>query len=243
MSGVKYALCGIAAVALAVLIFAPARALAPLAERVDGVAVEEISGWWWNGQANVILRGFPVGRSSWRLDPWPLFAAELRFDWRLDHADHRLVGIAGFAPGGALIVASSGEAGVDALNRALAAYHIRLGGTFRLESLSARMEDGRLAVNGTLHWSGGRTVYRLSGNRYEVELPSMVARLETNADKPMLTVRSVPDETLLLNAELDGDGWLRIGVTKRLTVLADKPWLGAAEDEDVVLGVQEKMIF
>lgn len=243
VSGTKYALCGIVAVALAVLIFAPARALAPLLERIHGVAAEKISGRWWNGQANVVVQGFPIGRSAWRLDPWPLFAAELRFDWRLDHADHRFAGSVGFDPGGVAVVVSRGEAGVAVLNRVLAAYHIQLGGTFRLEELSARREGGTSAVDGTVHWSGGRTVYRLSGARYEVELPPMAARFETAAGKPLLTVRSVPDETLLLDAELDSDGWLHIGVTKRLTVLADKPWLGVAEDEDVVLSVQEKVIF
>ena len=242
MSKTSYLLCSVVAIAVVVAVLAPARALTPFMERIDGLTLRDVSGRWWRGEANLAVRDFPVGRWSWRLDPWPLLVAELAMYWRLVDADHRLAGSAAVDFGGTTSVTASGQAGVAAINRLLAAYRIQLDGAFQIERLSARIEDEEFAAAGTLRWDGGRTVYHLSGRSYEAHMPPMVAQLETDAGKPTLTVRSASDQTRLLEAVLDAEGWLRLGVTKRLTVLAGKPWLGAAEDEDIVLSVEEKVV-
>lgn len=241
MSSLKYALCCAVAVALAVVALAPARSLTTFAGRLEGVALHDASGFWWRGNADAALLGISVGVLSWRFDPLSLFLANLRFDWRLLDADLRLAGSAGVGFGGAATIRASGEVAAVAINQVLADYHIRLPGTFHVDGLVVGNEDDRLAVAGTLKWNGGPTSYRLSGRIFEVDLPPMVAELEVDAGKPTLTVRAVDDRTRLLVADLDAEGWLRVGVTKRMTMLAGKPWRGAGADGDVVVSVQEKV--
>ena len=227
--------------ALAVVALAPARTLTTFAERLEGVALHEVSGFWWGGDAELVLLGSPTGVLSWRFDPLSPFLVELRFDWRLLDADLRLTGSAGVRFGGAADIRASGEVAAATMNPILADYHIRLPGTFQLDGVTVGIDGDQLAVAGTLDWNGGATIYRLSGSVFEVDLPPMVAVLEIDAGEPTLTVYTAADRTRLLIVGLDAEGWLRVGVTKRLTDLAGKPWSGAAADEDVVVSVQERV--
>ena len=241
VSAKKYTLYCAAAVVLAIVALAPARTLTAFAESPDGVTVYSVSGLWWRGNANLVLRGYSAGELSWYFNPLALFLADLRFDWQLQGADMQLAGLAGIGFGGTTTVEASGEVAAAAINPVLATYHIELPGTFQVDGLLVRVEDDELAVAGTLDWNGGPTNYRLSGRTFEIDMPPMAAVLETKAGQPTLTVRDAADGIRLLVLALDAEGWLRIDVTKRLTDLAGKPWPGTAQDEEVVVSVQEKV--
>ena len=241
MSVKKYMLYCAAAVALAILVLAPARTLTAFAESPAGVTVYSVSGFWWRGNANLVLRGYPAGELSWSFNPLALFLADLHFDWQLQGEDMQLAGLAGIGFGGTTTVEASGEIAAAAINPGLATYHIELPGVFQVDGLLVRVEDDELMVAGTLDWNGGPTNYRLSGRTFEIDMPPMAAVLETKAGQPTLTVRDAADGIQLLVLALDAEGWLRIDVTKRLTDLAGKPWPGTAQDEEVVVSVQEKV--
>ncbi len=243
MKTAAYAVLGVIASIIFGTAFIPARAGAMILERIDGLILNEVSGTLWDGQATAVYRGHETGRLDWGIDPWALFGAEIRFDWRLSRGDHRLAGWAARGIGWSRLSAT-GSLGAAAVNPILASYHIQIAGDFEIHRLAARLDlaTNSLATSGKLRWTGGQTIYRLSGRTYDVELPAMTARLDTARGEPQLHAVSALSKAPLIEARLDREGWLHIGITRRFTVLAGRPWPGAGLDDAVVLTVSEQML-
>lgn len=247
MKRTGYILLGVLAGVVFLLALIPSRALAPLAERVDGLRLLGATGRWWNGDAEVVYRGFAAGRMSWMLAPTTLLDSRLGISWRLRHADHDLSGTA-VAGIGSFAVSMTGKMQAETVNRALAFYHMQLDGQFAVdpanhpEGLVFDYADGQLAVAGALRWSGGRTVYRLSGQSYQTQMPPMVARLATEADEPVLRAYAEGVAKPVLSARLDAEGWLHVSMSRRFAELAGNPWPGSGDADAVVLTVQEKVL-
>lgn len=247
MRKVGYAAAAFAVVAVFFVALVPARALTRLTAGIDGLVLLGVGGAWWRGHAQVVYSGFEAGRFAWTLRPARLLVGELRVDWRLDHPSHNLTGSArrGFG-GDELVVAGTIDA--TSVNPFLAPYDIALGGTFDVADV--RLQLGQtLAAGGDARWTGGRTVYRLSGRTYNVNMPAMYGRLGVaartdehgEASKELLLDAFDDDGTVLVSARLAADGWLHIGVTRRFTALAGNPWPGTSADDVVVVTVAEQV--
>lgn len=235
---------GLAAFAAFALWRVPATVLIPVAERLDGVALTEVAGTLWRGEAGLTVHGEDLGRLAWRFAPGKLLDGAVGAAWRLRNPDVRLLGDAAVAPGGFRLTAA-GRVDAAAFNRALGKYHIRLGGELVVDDwlLERDWRDAAWVVDGALRWSGGRTNYRLSGLSRDVDFPPLFGTLETADGEPRLAVSlwPAPDVAPVLLARLDAQGWLHISVTRRFTRLAGNPWPGAGDDEDVVVTVAERL--
>ncbi len=240
-------------VVVLVVAMLPARTVARAAADIDGLVLLGVRGAWWNGQAHVVYHGFEAGRFAWTLRPSRLLVGELRVDWRLSHASRNLSGSAALGLAGREL-AVAGVLDAASVNQVLGPYDMNVNGTFDVSDLWLRTgrEPG---AGGAVRWTGGRTVYRLSGRTYDVEMPVMFGRLAAvagateradgrNSETPKDFVLSVFDEhdTALVTARLAADGWLHIGVTRRFTVLADNPWPGTSADDAVVVTVSEQVL-
>ncbi len=240
MTKAGYVLVGTVAFVVFAVVFAPARAVRLATDRVDGLVLRGIAGTLWRGEADVAYQGFGAGRLAWAFAPLALFGGEVRIHWRLSEDDHELDGIAsrGFA---SMAVSASGQVGAAAVNRMLGIYHIEVGSALTVDELFLRINEGARVANGTLRWSGGRTVYRLSRQTYYADLPEMIAHVDTVAGETRLEASSVPDGAPLLKLRLDREGTVHIGITRRFSVLAGKPWPGTGADDTVVLTLSEKL--
>jgi len=107
-------------------------------------------------------------------------------------------------------------------------------------------------ITGEVHWSGGLVRYRLSGHDFQKQLPPIVGYIETDNGIPEMTtyldtaqasdpVSSGTQDTPLILARLDNQGWLTLGITRAFTELAGQPWPGSEPSHAVVLEVQEKV--
>ena len=233
-------LVGVAALLVAGIALMPARAIKLATDRIDGLMVGAAEGRLFSGEAAVAYRGHDLGRVAWSVRPRPLLGLELGTDWRIDHRDYTGSGTATVGAGTAEF-AAEGRIDAVAVNRFLAPHHINLDGSFEIRDLAVRRDSRQIDAAGTLRWSGGRTVYRLSGETHDVDLPGMVGTLASVDGEPVLDIVSAEDAGRLLDVRLDADGWAHIGVTARLTALAGNPWRHDGDEDAVVVTVSERL--
>lgn len=233
---------GLIALVVVGVLLAPARVLTLLTQDVDGLTLRAVSGRLWNGTAEVRLRDHDLGKLAWSLRPRDLIDGEIGIDWSLAHVDYAVSGTGAMGSGSTSASASGSVQGL-AVSRFLAPYHIHIEGDFELDDLRIRVDhvDGPAAAHGNLHWSGGRAMYRLSGQVHDASLPAMTATLNLTDGDPELRCVKADEPVALLTARLDRDGWVHIDVTKALTVLAGYPWPGSHAGDEVVVTVSERL--
>ena len=234
------ALVGITALLLLGVALMPARAIKLATDRVDGLALDTAEGRLFSGEADLAYRGQSLGRLSWSLRPGTLLDFQLGTDWIIAHPDYAVSGTAAVGVG-TTEFAATGIINALAVNRFLSQYHISLDGMFEVAGLRVSIDPGGVAAEGRLRWSGGRAIYRLSGETHDVLLPSMVGTLANVAGQPGLEVVTEDDALPLLSIRLDAEGWAHIGVTARLTSLAGNPWRDGDNEDAVVVTVSERL--
>ncbi len=234
------ALIGVAALLVVGIALMPARAVKLATDRVDGLTIGRAEGRLFRGEADVAYRGQDLGRATWSMLPGMLLDRQFGTDWRIAHPDYTVSGRAAVGAGTAEF-AATGIIAALAVNRFLAQYHISLTGVFEVDYLDVRLDDDGIAAAGTLRWSGGRTVYRLSGETRDVELPAMVGTLLSEAGQPVLEVVTADGSLRLLGIRLTADGWAHIDVTARLTSIAGVPWRSEGGVDAVVVTVSERL--
>lgn len=224
------------------VLLAPARVVTLLTKDVDGLTLPAVSGRLWNGTAEVRLGGHDLGKLAWSLRPRDLIDGEIGIDWSLEHVGYAVSGTGAMGSGSTSASASGSVQGL-AVSRFLAPYHIHIEGDFELDDLRISVDhvDGPATASGNLHWSGGRAMYRLSGQFHDALLPAMTATLNMADGHPELRCVKADEPVALLTARLDRDGWVHIDVTKALTVLAGYPWPGSHAGDEVVVTVSERL--
>lgn len=234
------ALVGIAALLVVGVALMPARSIKLATDHVDGLVLVTAEGWLFSGEADLAYRGEDLGRMTWSVRPGAVLDFRLGTDWRVVHPNYTVSGTAAVGVG-ATELAATGIINALAVNRFLSQYHISLDGMFEVGGLRVRLDAAGVAAEGSLRWSGGRTVYRLAGETYDAQLPGMVGRLTSVAAEPRLEVVTADDSLSLLNVRLAADGWAHIGVTARLTSLAGNPWRDGDNGDAVVVTVSERL--
>jgi hypothetical protein len=125
------------------------------------------------------------------------------------------------------------------VNRWLAPYNISLSGGFTLENVSLLFNSGVPdSAGGEIHWQGGPIGYRLANENSTGILPPMTAILGPAAEA---AVFAEGGQTPLLQAQLQTNGFAKLGVTKLLTKMLNRPWPGSDADHEVVLEVEEQV--
>ncbi len=242
----RYIALGLLVFLLTLVVLAPASLLTSTLGRTTELALSRVTGSLWHGQADIAFRSEPLGRLSWKFQPSSLLYLAVSYDIDLSSPDHHFSGRVTRHIGDTTM---SGRAVVEnpTINRLLKPYDIAAPGELTLENIALTLtqvgEDTppTLQAKGDLHWSGGLVTYRLSGRRYETRLPPIVGYIDTIDGKPEITTYRENDDTPLILASIDRDGWLTLGITRAFTRLAAQPWPGSEPDHAVVLEVEEKV--
>ena len=232
------ALIGVAALLVVGVALIPARAIKLATDRIDGLVLGATEGRLLRGEAEFAYHGHELGRLAWSVRPEALLDFGLGTDWQIVHPDYTMAGTATVGAG-TTELAATGTIDALAANRFLAQYYISLDGTFEVHGLRVRLDAGEVGAHGRLRWSGGRAVYRVSGETHAAELPAMAGTLASVAGEPVFDVVTADDSLPLLHIRLDSKGWVHIGVTARLTSLAGNPWPGGTDD--IVVTVSERL--
>ena len=238
----RYWLVGVLAFVACIVYMAPATLLAMALGDHGPTRLTQARGSLWEGAAALEHEGQSLGSLSWQFDAGGLAHGEANFDWRLAGTGHTLSGLARFGLAG-LRCSAAGTVSGATMRRILAPYWIETAGDVGIERIGADIAyDLRLqAMAGELSWSGGEVRYRLAGEHYRMVLPPLAGMLETVDAEPTLTVFAQDVDAPLLRIRLGADGWLNIGVSKKLTKMAGFPWPGNEPDHAIVIDVSERL--
>ena len=225
------------------VIFLPASSIRLVTNAIPAIDFSTTEGSIWNGNGRLRVSKLYVGLLRWSVDPVQLVFGKLAFEWVLEDQSHTFGGSATIRLGG-MAFSFDGLIEAETINRVLAAYNMNLNGTLHLRSVKATINksEGQIQIQGDMRWDGGTVQYRMSNQRFQTELPALLGELQMVEGVPSMTVRSETDNTPLLRARLDNDGWVHIGITKRFTRLIGQPWQGSEPDPAIVMEVSEKLL-
>jgi len=225
------------------VIFLPASSIRLVTNAIPAIDFSTTEGSIWNGNGRLRVSKLYVGLLRWSVDPVQLVFGKLAFEWVLEDQSHTFGGSATIRLGG-MAFSFDGLIEAETINRVLAAYNMNLNGTLHLRSVKATINksEGQIQIQGDMRWDGGTVQYRMSNQRFQTELPALLGELQMVEGVPSMTVRSETDNTPLLRARLDNDGWVHIGITKRFTRLIGQPWQGNEPDPAIVMEVSEKLL-
>ena len=225
------------------VIFLPAGSMRLVTNAIPATDFSTTDGSIWNGSGRLRVSKLYAGLLSWSVDPVQLVFGKLAIDWVLEDQTHTFRGAATIRLGG-MALSFDGLIEAETINRVLAPYNMNLNGTLHLRSVKATINksEDQIRIQGDMRWDGGTVQYRMSNQRFQRELPALLGELQTVEGIPSMTVRSETDDTPLLRARLDNDGWVHIGITKRFTHLIGQPWQGNEPDPAIVMEVSEKLL-
>jgi len=228
-----------AVVFLALLITqAPAAILRWLIEQSGQATLIGTTGTLWQGQGQLLVARQPVGVVRWDLQGVTILQGKLSYHIELESPEQNLTASLRLFPDTG-ISATNGTIAADAINRWLTPYNIRLSGQFTLTDVALHFVSGRPdRAAGDIHWDGGPVSYQLAGESSSGILPEMTAVLGPRA---AAVVFAVGGETPLLQAQLQDNGFAKVGITKLLTKMLNRPWPGSNADHEVVLEVEEQV--
>ncbi len=225
------------------VIFLPASSIRLVTNAIPAIDFSTTEGSIWNGNGRMRISKLYVGLLRWSVDPVQLVFGKLAFEWVLEDQSHTFGGSATIRLGG-MAFSFDGLIEAETINRVLAPYNMNLNGALHLRSIKATINksEGPIRIQGHMRWDGGTVQYRMSNQRFQTELPALLGELQMVEGVPSMTVRSETDNTPLLRARLDNDGWVHIGITKRFTHLIGQPWQGNEPDPAIVMEVSEKLL-
>ena len=228
---------GILAFALFCAALAPAGWLAVLIEGLGGTSLTATAGTIWSGSGALRLKGLSLGQLHWTFEPVTLVQLAPGYTWRLTGDDLNLHGSMAFQ-GDAIELSARGTVATAAVNPGLAAYDIRLDGGFAIENLDAIVTaEGLERLDGGGRWSGGMVSYALGGRSHTALLPPM--RAEAQSAPVRARAFAEAGSALLIQAEIMDGGYVKIGITRRLLQLLNRPWAGSGADDEIVVSVEE----
>lgn len=240
---VFYALVGVLTLVACIGYMAPAALLPAVLGDEGPIRLTQARGRVWDGTATVGYQGHALGSLAWQFDAAALLRGETKVNWRLASTGHKLSGSARIGFTGLQCTAAGTVLG-ETIRRILAPYWIETAGDIGIERISAAVTYGPHLENlaGELSWNGGEVRYRLAGEYSSMVLPPLTGVLEAVDAEPTLLVFAQGVEPPILHVRLGADGWLTIGVTKKLTKMAGFPWPGDEPDHAIVIDVSERLI-
>ena len=225
------------------VIFLPASSIRFVTNTIPAIDFSTTEGSIWNGSGRLRVTKLYAGSLSWSVDPVQLVFGKLVIEWVLEEQTHTFGGAATIRLG-SMAFSFDGLIEAATINRVLAPYNMNLNGALHLRSIKATINksEGPIRIQGHMRWDGGTVQYHMSNQRFQRELPALLGELQMVEGIPSMTVRSETDDTPLIRARLDDDGWIHIGITKRFTRLIGQPWQGSEPDPAIVMEVSEKLL-
>lgn len=229
------------------VLFAPAALLRHVAPPGGGVELAGLSGTVWRGHADLVIGGRSAGRLAWRLAPVTILQGALGYHLALTGPGQDLSAALAIRPT-RMGMTVDGAADSAFVNQWLGAYDIILSGRLTFEAVHLEVPYAWPAAapdlpvpgraGGILRWTGGPVRYQLAQQTYQGTLPPLEALF---GDALQAVVFATGDQTPLLQLDLLSNGFIRIGMTRRLTRMLDNPWPGGEADHEVVLVVEEQL--
>jgi general secretion pathway protein N len=207
----RYALTGVAAYLLILLITVPAdRAVKLLVQNATGLDLQSVSGTLFSGKAErMVIAGLGMGPVSWSLRPLPLLLGRLEYRLTLKDPAFRGTGIVGTGLGGHVYLQDlEAELMPDPLVNHFSPLPVQTSGDVMLLIESMDLVDGfPRALSGHLDWNGAQIVEPVALSLGHVE-----ATLVSEADTLVSRVSGAGETTLSGDFSLTREGDYRLNL-------------------------------
>lgn len=207
------------------------------------VQVQRVSGTVWQGAAAVVIAGYPV-RAGWELG-WPSVSS---LQWPVSisiaSSQSELNGEVTIGWPGSMLLDARGLIAVsefeDLIRQSGGAM---IEGDVIIDRLQVSWEDNRLAdARGYGRWGGGPVSWPMGNQTGQANFPPMEADLDTTGNGIALTVQEQGGQGPAADANIQWNGTMELRVYKRMVDLADQPWSGSAQPDDVIFRVRQPFL-
>ena len=236
---VRFVAIGAVLTAVFAAAFAPAGLSRLALDQVPQVALLNPSGTLWSGSGTLHTYGNRLGTLSWDLQGFTIFLGVLSYDFTLKGQDLALHGNGGAGWNRSFAITATGRVGEAFVNRLMAPYDMTISGDLKLNDSRIEFVKGiPSAADGSASWDGGSVRYTLGRRAFSAVLPAMQLALGPGPEAQLFEYNG--DKELMV-AELQPTGFAKVAMTRRMTALANNPWPGQGDPDQVVVEVEEKI--
>lgn len=207
------------------------------------VQVRQVAGKVWDGEAGVVVAGFPL-RVDWRLHMPKVTSLKWPMTISVESSQSSL--------NGDVTIGWPASAQLDASGRVMVAEFedlIRQSGGAMIEGevmidrLTMAWADNRITrAEGLGRWDGGLVTWPMGDQRGRAEFPPMQATMDTTQGGAALSVSEQGGQGPAADATVFWNGMLELRVYKRMVDLAGQPWPDSASPGDVVFRVRQPLV-
>lgn len=207
------------------------------------VQVRQVAGKLWDGEAGVVVAGFPL-RVDWRLHMPSVTSLEWPARISVESSQSSL--------NGNVTIGGPASAQLDANGRVMVAEFedlIRQSGGAMIEGevvidrLEMAWADNRITrAEGLGRWDGGLVTWPMGDQRGQAEFPPMQATMDTTQGGVALTISEQGGQGPAADATVMWNGMMELRVYKRMVDLAGQPWPDSASAGDVVFRVRQPLV-
>ncbi len=207
------------------------------------IQVQQVSGKLWEGQAGVLLAGYPV-RVDWSLGQPLWLTGEMPLDFKVATAGSSLSGSAVLGVSGSGQAQARGAIDVSEFERLIQqSGGAMIEGNVSIDRLNVEWENQKLTkAEGLGRWGGGLVTWPMGNSRGRADFPPMRATLNSSNDGIQLVVAEQAGDGPAADANIRWTGMMELRVYKRMVDLAGQNWSDSASPGDVIFRVRQPLI-
>ena len=232
----------------ALVVYLPAGwAWAQIARQVpvpDALAVQQVGGTVWSGDAWIRARGVPL-RLSWQLQPGSIIHGFVPVEWRLSSPGSRAEGsVTAMLDGDVRVLLRSARLDLEEMTaHDLGIQPLRIPGVVTLESVFGvwDSETGLGQLQGRGQWPGGNVTWPMGNQPRQSTMPALEGRLTRANGQPELILMEQGTSAPALRAVLEDSGRARLELYKRWITFLGLDFAPNAAPGDVVFRASQKV--
>ncbi|MEQ5814587.1 type II secretion system protein N [Marinobacter sp. NFXS11] len=205
--------------------------------------VQQVAGKLWDGEAGVVVAGFPV-RVDWRLHMPSVISLEWPARISLESSQSSLNGDVTVGWPASARLHASGRVTVAEFEKLIRqSGGAMIEGEVMIDRLNMAWADNRITrAEGLGRWDGGLVTWPMGDQRGQAEFPPMQATMDTSQGGVALTVSEQGGQGPAADATVFWNGMMELRVYKRMVDLAGQPWPDSASPGDVVFRVRQPLV-
>ena len=210
----------------------------------DVVAVQQVGGTVWSGDAWLRAQGVPL-RLSWQLQPASLIHGFVPLEWRLHSPGSSAEGsVTTMLDGSVRVLLRSARLDLEEITaHDLGIQPLRIPGVVTLESFFGVWDPdtGLGELQGRGQWPGGNVTWPMGNQPRQSNLPALEGRLTSNNGQPEFVLMEQGTSEPALRAVLDDSGRAQLELYKRWIDFLGLQFAPDAAPGDVVFRASQQV--
>ncbi len=211
----------------------------------DTVAVQQVGGTVWSGDASLRARGVPL-RLSWQLEPGSIIHGFVPLEWQLRSPGSSAEGsVTAMLDGGVRVLLRHARLDLEEITaHDLGVQPLRVPGVATLESFFGVWdpETGLGQLQGRGQWPGGAVTWPMGNQPRQSNMPALEGRLTSTNGQPEFILMEQGTSNPALRAVLEESGRARLELYKRWVDFLGLDFAPNAAPGDVVFRASQQVM-